>query len=233
MKLLLVRFAYLTICLVIVSFATDAPSQPCRRELGIVVLLEGAVLVRKAGEPQLRPVTKGDIICEEDQVVRSKGGKIELKSKTGKIFEAVTDNGIEPSPPEPPAPEPPPPEPPPPEIPERSIGQRLVDVFEYTLQWAGLTAVIGFIAFIPLPQATLGVVVTLLAVYYPTMKYPKGSVGTGEVSAWGLRATFRGGIKFALAIVGILLVVGAVLEGNEGKLKREREAMAAPSQAAP
>jgi hypothetical protein len=71
----------------------------------------------------------------------------------------------------------------------------------------------GFIVFVPLKKIILGVIVTIAGTFFPTFE-KKEAAGHVEMSvAEKFKLNLKGTPKWALLVVGILIVASALLDG--------------------
>jgi hypothetical protein len=84
------------------------------------------------------------------------------------------------------------------------------------LEWIGLGGVIAILAYIPWPKMVLGAVMTLLGAFYPQSS-ADNTKGEGSFKGASFTALFKGSLRAGVTLGGIVLIVGAIMDGYSGK----------------
>jgi hypothetical protein len=93
-------------------------------------------------------------------------------------------------------------------------------VLLYLLELIGVGGIIGLMAFIPWTKMALGGALAFLGAFFPSLKDARQSQsGDGQLTWRKVAVKFSGGVRFAVVMGGIVLLVGAVLEGHDGFTK--------------
>lgn len=92
----------------------------------------------------------------------------------------------------------------------------------YLLELLGVAGIVGLIAFIPWTKMALGATLSFLGAFFPTIKAANPQ-GEGEVSLKNFVARFSGGIRVGVVLGGVILIVGALLDGYEEKERNDKE----------
>lgn len=102
----------------------------------------------------------------------------------------------------------------------------------YLLELIGVGGIVGLMAFIPWTKMALGGALTFLGAFFPSLKDERqATTGDGQLTWQKIILKFRGGIRFGVVMGGVVLLVGAVLEGHEGFTKKKEIEEAARAQA--
>jgi hypothetical protein len=93
----------------------------------------------------------------------------------------------------------------------------------FLLELLGVAGLVSLLAYITWTKMALGAVLTLLGAFFPSLKDARQKLaGEGQVSWRGFLLKINGGIRFLVVIGGIILLIGAVLDGHEGYVKESR-----------
>ena len=88
----------------------------------------------------------------------------------------------------------------------------------HILELLGIGGLVWLLAFIPWTKMALGGALALLGAFFPTItEHSRTSVEQGHITWSKLLIKFRGTVRFAVVVAGIVLIVGAVLDGYEGR----------------
>jgi hypothetical protein len=86
----------------------------------------------------------------------------------------------------------------------------------WNLTIAGLNAFwvfIAFIVFVPLPKLILGAVVTIGGAFLPDVNPRRKTTETGAVEISEKKLSFKGAPRYAVCLVGILIVASSMFDG--------------------
>src|SRR5262249_40607212 len=86
----------------------------------------------------------------------------------------------------------------------------------WTLAVAGLNSFwlfIAFIVFVPLPKLILGAVVTIGGAFLPDVNLRRKTAETGTVEISEKKLMFKGAPRYAVCVVGILIVASSMFDG--------------------
>lgn len=89
-----------------------------------------------------------------------------------------------------------------------------------TLEFIGLGGLIAIFAYIPWTQMVLGAVLTMVGAFYPHSSADKAK-GQGHLNSARFSALFKGSLRAGVVIAGILLIIGAVVDGYSRKEARD------------
>jgi hypothetical protein len=90
----------------------------------------------------------------------------------------------------------------------------------YLLELLGVAGIVGLIAFIPWTKMALGAVLAFLGAFFPTRNVAQAQ-GQGEVRWKQVIAKFSGGVRVGVVIAGMILLIGALLDGYQKKQAEE------------
>jgi len=91
----------------------------------------------------------------------------------------------------------------------------------YLLELLGIGGLVGLLAYITWTKMALGSALSLLGAFFPELHAKESEQGEGTIDAGKVKVVFRGGLRFVVVISGLVLIVGAVLDGHE-KYKEEK-----------
>jgi hypothetical protein len=99
---------------------------------------------------------------------------------------------------------------------------KLIKLF---LELASLGGLIGLMAFITWTKMALGGVLAITGAFFPSPVAidEKSNKGTTEIKAWNFLIKMTGGLRFGVVVAGLILLVGAVLDGHDGYVEHQRE----------
>ncbi len=95
-------------------------------------------------------------------------------------------------------------------------------ILMYLLELVGVAGIVGLLVFIPWTKMALGAALTFLGAFFPTVR-PTQTSGGGEVRWHRVLARFSGGIRVGVVLGGLVLLIGAVLAGVDGKRTADDE----------
>jgi hypothetical protein len=93
--------------------------------------------------------------------------------------------------------------------------------FIYFLELLGIAGITGLLAFIPWTKMALGAVLAFLGAFYPTLKVVP-TKGQGEIQWKQMIAKFSRGAGIAVVLAGIILHIGAILDGYYNKEEHDK-----------
>ena len=103
----------------------------------------------------------------------------------------------------------------------------MVRAVVYLCELVGVGGLIGLVAYISWTKMALGSALSLLGAFFPELHMKREGTGEGKIDAGNIKVVFRGGLRFVVVVAGLVLIVGAVLDGHEGfqdkLLTHERE----------
>ncbi len=88
-------------------------------------------------------------------------------------------------------------------------------VIIYILELIGIGGLIGLMAYISWTKMALGASLSLLGAFFPELQAKEESPGQGTINAGKVKVVFRGGLRFVVVVSGMILIVGAVLDGHD------------------
>lgn len=103
-------------------------------------------------------------------------------------------------------------------------------VVEFLLELVGLGALMSLLAFVTWTKMALGAILALAGAYFPTLRKREDVPGSAQINLQKIAVQLRGGARFAVVIAGLVLIIGAMLDGHEGYL-RQRSRVADADQA--
>ena len=93
----------------------------------------------------------------------------------------------------------------------------------YILELLGLLGILSIIAFISWTKMLLGAALTTIGAFFPQLKSRSSEKGEGRIESHNFKATLKGTLRFGVIFAGLVLVVGAVLDGHTGKQKSDAD----------
>lgn len=92
-------------------------------------------------------------------------------------------------------------------------------LIDFIFELVGLGGLVLVISYITWTKMLLGSVITLVGAFFPEMRSKEKQHGEGEINAGNFRVVFSGGLRFAVVIAGIILIIGSVVDGFQGAAK--------------
>jgi hypothetical protein len=92
-------------------------------------------------------------------------------------------------------------------------------IWLYILELLGLLGILSIIAFISWTKMLLGAALTAIWAFFPQLKSRSSEKGEGRIESHNFKATLKGTLRFGVIFAGLVLVVGAVLDGHTGLQK--------------
>jgi uridylate kinase len=97
----------------------------------------------------------------------------------------------------------------------------------YFCELLGLGSLLLIIKFIPFSKSVMGVVLSLTGAFFPELNKGKKERGEGTIDAGKIKVILKGGVRFAVVMGGLVLIVGAVLEGYGDYQKKKSQEISA------
>jgi len=92
----------------------------------------------------------------------------------------------------------------------------------YLLEFFGLVGMVGLVAYISWTKMALGAVLTMIGALFPQCTGDSQS-GQGTVKFANASAVLKGSLRVGMVLGGIVLLIGAVLDGYEGYREKSRQ----------
>lgn len=86
------------------------------------------------------------------------------------------------------------------------------------LEYFGVFAFAGLLVFVPLTKLAMGSLLTFGEAFLPNVgstQKDSSATGRAEVKMWQVLFKLSGTLRFAVIVGGLILLVGAILEGHE------------------
>lgn len=93
----------------------------------------------------------------------------------------------------------------------------------YIMESLGIIGLVGLISYITWTKMALGAALSLLGAFFPELHIKEGGKGEGTIDIGKVKVVFRGGLRFVVVIAGLVLIVGAVLDGHQGYKQNQIE----------
>jgi hypothetical protein len=94
-------------------------------------------------------------------------------------------------------------------------------VLQYLLEIWGLGAIMALMVYLPWTKLALGGVLTVLGAFFPDLRGRKNlQEGTAQVRFANVLLNVSGGLRYAVVIAGIVVLIGAVADGHQEALRR-------------
>jgi hypothetical protein len=97
--------------------------------------------------------------------------------------------------------------------------QRLMaKVLTYLLELGGVGGIVALLAFIPWTKLALGGVLAFLGAFFPNFGGTKvdRQGGYAQIKVLNILLKMSGGLRFGLVLAGLIVLVGAILDGHQG-----------------
>ncbi len=91
------------------------------------------------------------------------------------------------------------------------------------LELLGLFGIVGILAFVSWTKMLLGALMTTIGAFFPNFRRGESDHGHGTISVWGMKAALRGSLRFGVVFGGIVLIIGAILDGHTGWKKAHEQ----------
>jgi hypothetical protein len=92
-------------------------------------------------------------------------------------------------------------------------------IWLYILELLGLLGILGIIAFISWTKMLLGAALTAIGAFFPQLNLRSPEKGEGRIESHRFKVILKGTLRFGVVFAGLVLVVGAVLDGHTGLQK--------------
>jgi len=89
----------------------------------------------------------------------------------------------------------------------------------HALELIGVGGLVALFAFIPLTKLGLGGALAILGAFFPNFHSEKNKSGTAQVKFLAFLFKMSGGLRFAVVTAGIIVLIGAVIDGHENYVK--------------
>ncbi|MGL6313088.1 hypothetical protein [Vibrio sp. WXL103] len=83
----------------------------------------------------------------------------------------------------------------------------------YIIEVLGLVSAVGLISYISWTKMILGSALALLGAFFPEINRKTEEEGQAQVQVGKINVSFRGGLRFAVVVAGIILIVGSLGDG--------------------
>lgn len=91
----------------------------------------------------------------------------------------------------------------------------------YLLELLGLIGIVGMLAFIPWTKMALGGALAAIGAFFPRLQEEKDRPGKLTLKHKAIQVMLNGGPRFALVSAGIVVLLGALLDGHDGLAKKQ------------
>jgi len=97
----------------------------------------------------------------------------------------------------------------------------MMRVLQYVLEIGGLGAIIALMAYLPVTKLAVGGILTLVGAYFPDLRGRENlQKGTAQIRFANVLLKVSGGLRFAVVIAGIVVLIGAMADGHQEAVRR-------------